>query len=402
MATTMAPAQGPSGWSLIWSDEFNQADGTLPDPTKWNYDVGGWGWGNNEIQYYTERPQNARVLSGMLLIEARRETFGGRNHTSARLLTKGKHQWTYGRFEARIKVPRGAGLWPAFWMLGSEIDQVGWPNCGEIDIMEHVGRLPDEVFGTVHGPGYSAGNSVGRYYTLDAPVADEFHTYAVEWEPGEIRWFIDDTHYFTVNPSSLNGNAWVFDRPHFLLLNLAIDGNFAGPLDPSVEFPQQLWIDYVRVYQRDAGDADSLLNGGFELGNTNHWNGYAAGGANNAGIYVESTSSTYYNGGSPGGDPVQTRSGNFVGKIYGDFIGSENYNGCYQDITAIPNSEWQADGWAMSHPQDLMSGQNQAWIEVTFRDDEDRVLSLYRSEVMTAQELLPGQWQKLSVNTQID
>ena len=155
-----ASAQAIPGRTLIWSDEFTQADGTKPDSAKWGNDIGGSGWGNNELQYYTNRTENARIENGHLVIEARAENFGGRNYTSARLLTKDKVSWTYGRIEARIKIPKGQGIWPAFWMLGANIGSAGWPLCGEIDIMENIGSLPSTLYGTIHGPGYSGGNGI--------------------------------------------------------------------------------------------------------------------------------------------------------------------------------------------------------------------------------------------------
>jgi len=394
-------SQAVPGWDLVWSDEFSQADGTVPDPSKWGYDIGGGGWGNQEIQYYTNRPENARIVGGELLIEAREESFGGRNHTSARLLTKGKWDWTYGRFEARVKVPSGSGLWPACWMLGANIDAVSWPNCGEIDIMEQVGRLPKEVFGTIHGPGYSGGNAVGGTYTFVPDVADDYHVFVVEWEEDVIRWYVDGIHYFTATPTSLGGDAWVFDHDFFLILNLAIDGNFAGPLDPAVTFPQQLWVDYVRVYARlQSPDTNLLANAGFESGVLAPWTGYAPGGANDAGGYVESTSATYYNGGNSGGDNVLTRSGQQVAKVFGDFTGGENFNGFYQEVPATPDSTWIAEGWALTHSQDLMVGLNTTWIKVTFRDGADAVLAEFRSPVLGSATVTPETWMNLQVTEQ--
>ena len=195
-------------------------------------------------------PENARIESGALVVEARAENFGGRNYTSARLLTKDKHSWTYGRIEARIKVPRGQGIWPAFWMLGSNISSAGWPQCGEIDIMENIGREPSIVHGTVHGPGYSGEFGISGSYTLaGAALADDFHIFAIEWEENRIRWFIDGQLYFTLTPASLpNGSAWVFNQPQFLILNVAVGGNWPGNPNGSTTFPQRMTVDYVRVY----------------------------------------------------------------------------------------------------------------------------------------------------------
>jgi len=251
-----AGAQELPGWTLVWADEFNQANGTAPDATKWRYDTGGGGWGNNELQTYTSRTNNCRIENGCLVIEARKETFTGsdgitRNYTSARLKTQGRAAWTYGRIEARIQVPRGQGIWPAFWMLGEDISTVGWPACGEIDIMENIGRETNIVHGTVHGPGYSGGNGIGGAYTLPGggAVADDFHVFAIEWRTNLIRWLVDGVGYFSVTPAALPaGTRWVFDHPHFLLLNVAVGGNWPGNPDASTVFPQRMLVDYVRVY----------------------------------------------------------------------------------------------------------------------------------------------------------
>lgn len=243
---TPAPAGMRSGWDLIWQDEF--AGGAI-DPANWAFDIGGGGWGNNEWEYYTERPGNARVEGGMLILEARAEKYLHRNYTSARLTTKNLHAFAYGRIEARMQLPYGKGIWPAFWMLGADIDQAGWPGCGEIDIMEHIGREPNRVYGTVHGPGYSGGAGVGQSTTVaDDALSDSFHVFAVEWEPDEIRWYVDDGQYFRVGPADLPGE-WVYDFPFFIILNLAVGGNWPGYPDETTSFPQFLRVDYVRVYQ---------------------------------------------------------------------------------------------------------------------------------------------------------
>ncbi len=270
--TLAAAAQNLPGWTFLWADEFTQADGTKPDSAKWGYAIGGSGWGNNELQYYTDRTENARIEGGALVIEARAENFGGRSYTSARLLTKEKQSWTYGRIEARIKIPRGQGIWPAFWMLGSNIGSVGWPQCGEIDIMETIGREPAIVHGTVHGPGYSGELAISGSYTLaGATLADDFHIYAIEWEENRIRWFIDGQVYFTLTPSSLpNGSAWVFNQPQFILLNLAVGGNWPGNPDNSTIFPQRMTVDYVRVYQANSVAVNTVVT----VDPTETWLGY--------------------------------------------------------------------------------------------------------------------------------
>lgn len=235
------------GWTLVWHDEF---EGESLDLANWTYDLGGGGWGNNELEYYTNRPENARLENGFLVIEARAERYLHRNYTSARLKTQGLHAWMYGRFEARMQLPYGQGVWPAFWLLGEDINRSGWPACGEIDIMEFIGRQPDRVYGTVHGPGYSGGAGVGSSFIFPAGMpSDGFHVYAIEWEPQEIRWYVDDTQYFAVTPEDLPGK-WVYDHPFFIILNLAIGGNWPGAPDETTVFPQFLRVDYVRVYQR--------------------------------------------------------------------------------------------------------------------------------------------------------
>jgi len=245
-------------WRLVWSDEFTGTNGPAVDTTKWGFDIGGKGWGNNELQTYTDRTTNAFVRNGLLNIKVLREKFTGpdnisREYTSARLLTENKFTQRYGRFEARIKVPYGQGIWPAFWMLGDNIRTAGWPQCGEIDIMEYIGREPFKVFGTLHGPGYSGANglSTTRTLTNGKKVYDDFHTFAIEWEPNVIRFYIDRMLYKTRTPAELPaGASWVFDRPFFLILNVAVGGNFPGNPDATTVFPQSMQVDYVRVYKR--------------------------------------------------------------------------------------------------------------------------------------------------------
>ena len=250
------------GWTLVWQDEF---DGETLDLANWTFDIGGHGWGNNELQAYTDRPENVRVEDGLLLIEARAEEFVRRDYTSGRIKTEGLHAWLYGRFEARMQLPTGNGIWPAFWMLGDNFATVSWPACGEIDIMEHIGRERDRIHGTVHGPGYSGSGGIGHFTTVPT-LASEFHVYAVEWEPEEIRWYVDDVEYFKLTPQSVRGD-WVFDQPFFMLLNLAVGGSWPGPPDASTVFPQFLKVDYVRVYQRpDMIEATATERGVMHLG----------------------------------------------------------------------------------------------------------------------------------------
>lgn len=258
-----APDPGPAGWVLAWADEFNDPAGTQPDPNKWGYDLGGGGWGNNELEYYTNNAENAATDgSGNLAIVARKIDdpagsglvchYGPCEYTSARLLTKGRFDWAYGRAEARLKIPYGQGLWPAFWMLGANFDQAGWPGSGEIDIMENVGYEPDIVHATVHGPGYSGGNGLGGAYQLPGGEAfkDNFHTFAVEWEPNVLRWYVDNNLYLTLTPANVPaGSQWVFDHPFFLIMNVAVGGYWPGYPDATTVFPQTMLVDYVRVYQ---------------------------------------------------------------------------------------------------------------------------------------------------------
>jgi beta-glucanase (GH16 family) len=235
------------GWNLIWQDEF---DGQKINTANWTYDIGGWGWGNGEGQYYTERAENARLENGMLVIEARAEKYESSYYTSARLKTEGLQNFQFGRIEARLKVPSGKGLWPAFWMLGSDFNGSNWPDCGEIDIMEYIGKEPDLIFGTLHGPGYSGALGFTKWNRQTYNIADDFHIYAIEWEPDEIRWFYDGSHYHTVNGTDIGDRKWVFDHPFFIILNLAVGGQLPGPVGLDTEFPAQYLVDYVRVYQK--------------------------------------------------------------------------------------------------------------------------------------------------------
>ena len=247
------PIEEIEGWELVWHDEF---DGEAIDPTNWTYDIGGWGWGNGEAQYYTSRPTNARVDNGLLVIEAHQEKYENSYYTSARMLTKGLREFKYGRFEARLKVPAGAGLWPAFWMLGAHFDrhsedqQNHWPHVGEIDIMEYIGREPDLVFGTIHGPGYAGATGFTRWNRQDYPIADDYHTYAIEWDYDGITWFYDGEEYYTLTRDVTAHRPWVFDHEFFMILNLAVGGQFPGPIALDLEFPVALYVDHVRVYQQ--------------------------------------------------------------------------------------------------------------------------------------------------------
>ena len=258
LLTGDALAQKPN-WQLVWADEFN---GPTISRTNWVYDVGGNGWGNNERQFYTDRPTNSFIATepgsgkSCLVLQALDEKYQNRHYTSARMKTQGLHAWTYGRIEASMKVPNGQGIWPAFWMLGADFPKVTWPACGEIDIMEHVLPIgPNTVRGSAHAPKYSGNNSMHCDAT-PKDLSGQFHLFAIEWTPTELRYYVDDTKYLTVTPkgSSCDGSQkplpgpWVFDRPFFVIFNLAIGGNWPGPPDLKTAFPAQLWVDYVRVY----------------------------------------------------------------------------------------------------------------------------------------------------------
>jgi beta-glucanase (GH16 family) len=252
--------------SPIWSDEFDGPAGRAPDPAFWTPEIGDGtangipGWGNAERQSYTGDPENvATDGEGNLVITAREAAesgldcyYGPCEYTSARLITAGKVEVAYGRVEARLRLPAGQGLWPAFWMLGNDIDTVGWPLSGEIDIVENIGREPNLVHGTLHGPGYSGAEGIGAPFALadGERFADDFHLFAIEWEPEEVRWYVDGQHYHTLTPADLPpGATWVYDHPFFLLLNVAVGGSWPGYPNDTTSFPQSMTIDYVRVYQ---------------------------------------------------------------------------------------------------------------------------------------------------------
>ena len=245
-------------WTLVWSDEFNGPDGSAPDPTKWKFDLGGKGWGNNELESYTNRSVNIQQKGGNLVITALKENYTGpdgiaRDYTSARIKTEGLFDHGYGRIEARIKIPYGQGLWPAFWMLGNDIATTNWPTSGEIDIMENIGKEPSTVHGTIHGPGYSGDKGISSPYSLPdgKKFADDFHLYAVEWELNQIRFYVDDHLYATRAPADLPaGTKWVYEHPFFIILNVAVGGGWPGNPDSTTVFPQVMLVDYVRVYEK--------------------------------------------------------------------------------------------------------------------------------------------------------
>ncbi|GAA3443122.1 glycoside hydrolase family 16 protein [Planomonospora venezuelensis] len=260
---------GPAGreaaaarWKLSWHDEFDGRKGARPSGSRWVHDLGGEPrWGNQEWQYYTDRAKNASLDGrGRLAVTARRERlpgmagclYGTCDITSARITTRGRFSQAYGRFEARIKVPAGQGVWPAFWMMGDDADRVGWPHNGEIDVMEVIGRHPGTVFGGMHGPGFPFSGVGGRAVLPGgARFADDFHVFAVEWSPGKVTWLLDGRPYFTARRSGLQaGSRWVFDHPFHLLLNVAVGGTWPGPPGARTRFPATMLVDYVRVYTR--------------------------------------------------------------------------------------------------------------------------------------------------------
>lgn len=254
--TLFSEADGRASDTLTWSDDFNQPVGSAPDPTRWVYDLGAGGWGNNELQTYTASRENSSIVADpaaldgrALAIRAIRSANGA--YTSARLKTEGKFATAFGRIEARLRLTRGRGVWPAFWMLGESKAKLGWPACGEIDIMEQLGHEPGRLHATLHGPGYSGAKGISGAIALPAGAAlsDAYHIYAVDWSPKKITWSLDGRVYFVLTPSQLpTGTSWVFDAPMFLLLNLAVGGNWPGSPDATTSFPQTLLVDYVRVY----------------------------------------------------------------------------------------------------------------------------------------------------------
>jgi hypothetical protein len=242
------PAGSPPGFSrLIWSDEFN---GTTISSANWGFDLGGGGWGNNELQNYTNRPENARVANGLLTIEARRENFGGNAYTSARMKTQGKQSFGINTWvEARINAPEGQGIWPAFWMLGNSISTVGWPSCGEIDIMEIQGQNPARNFGTIHWADANGQHaSFGGIFNSSSSLTAGFHTFAVSRTSTTIRWYVDRVQYAEANISGGINSTSEFQAPFFIILDVAVGGNFVGNPDGSTIFPQQMQVDWVRVW----------------------------------------------------------------------------------------------------------------------------------------------------------
>jgi beta-glucanase (GH16 family) len=240
-------SDSPSGpWNLTWSDDFN---GTSVDTTKWSFDLGN-AFGTGQQDFDTARPDNVTLADGSLVITARSESYQGSAYTSGRIESSASFSHTYGRFEARMKLPQGQGMWPAFWLLGANYTDVGWPDCGEIDIMEMRGADPTSIAGSLHGPG-NANYTQGFRLPDGASFSDDFHVFAAEWEPGTVRWYVDGALYETRSSDTLpRSQPWVFDHPFFVILDLAVGGQYGGPTDATTTFPQELRVDYVRVYTR--------------------------------------------------------------------------------------------------------------------------------------------------------
>ncbi|RZJ68698.1 MAG: glycoside hydrolase family 16 protein [Flavobacterium sp.] len=238
---------GSRNWQLVWSDEFDGAQGSMPDAAKWGYDLGNnGGWGNQELENYTNNPENVSLDgNGNLVITAIKN---GNSITSARIKTQDKFSQTYGRFEARLKTPYGPGIWPAFWMLGAT-NGAPWPQCGEIDIMEMRGQQPNTIHGTIHGPGYSAGNAITSTYSMQNSRFDlDYHIFAVEWSENKIDFYCDDFLYKRISKKDVPGE-WVYDHDFYMILNVAVGGTFAGFPTAQTPFPQKMIVDYVKVYQ---------------------------------------------------------------------------------------------------------------------------------------------------------
>ncbi|MCC7525939.1 MAG: glycoside hydrolase family 16 protein, partial [Chitinophagaceae bacterium] len=240
---------GIKKWEMVWSDEFDYSG--LPDVSKWGYEVGGHGWGNHELEYYTEnRLENARVENGMLTIEARKEDYEGMKYTSVRLVTKGKGDWQYGKIEVKAKLPKGRGTWPAIWMLASK-SPLNWPDDGEIDIMEHVGYDQGVIHGTIHCKKYNHILGTQKAATITVPdCSDNFHIYTMEWNKDSLKIGMDGNYYFTFTNDHSDYDAWPFDNKMYLLLNIAVGGDWGGQkgVDETI-WPQRMEVDYVRVYQ---------------------------------------------------------------------------------------------------------------------------------------------------------
>ena len=247
--TGYTSAESYAGMELVWEEQF---EGDALNQADWNFEIGTGsnGWGNNELQYY--RAENTILHQGHLVIEGREESFNGSSYTSSRLTTAGKREFKYGRIDMRAALPEGQGIWPALWMLGADFEQVSWPSCGEIDIMEMVGNLPNRVYGTAHyGVSGAFNSSKGSSTTLSGGVkfSEEFHVFSIDWQEDQITWLMDDEPFFTLTPADIDGNIWRYNKEFFFIANLAIGGNWPGSPDDSTVFPQRLIVDYIRVFQ---------------------------------------------------------------------------------------------------------------------------------------------------------
>ncbi len=238
------------GYKLVWSDEFN---GKTLNQKDWNYETGGNGWGNQELEYYTSRLQNVFLSSGNLVIEARKENYNGNHFTSARITTQNKEQFTYGRVDIRAKLPVAHGMWPALWMLGNNISTVGWPECGETDIMEVIGKNPSQVVGSLHWK--KSDGSVGTFSNVHNLTSEDFsqhfHVFSLEWSQDSLKILVDNIPYTKASRQDLSNGIYPFDRPFFFIFNVAVGGNWPGPPDSTTKFPQRMFVDYVRVFQKN-------------------------------------------------------------------------------------------------------------------------------------------------------
>jgi len=241
-----APTSYP-GYSLVWSDEFN---GISLDQAVWSFETGNNGWGNSELENYTDRANNLTLQDGKLVIHALKENYGGSAYTSARIKTQGKKEFTFGRIDIRAILPRGQGIWPALWMLGSNINSAGWPGCGETDVMELLGQDPSRVYGTLHFGTSSSPGQKGNSYTLaSGNFSDQFHVFSLEWKQDQLKLYVDNNLYLTVNSTDITGYNYPFNAPFFFIFNVAVGGNWPGSPDATTYFPQWMIVDYVRVYQ---------------------------------------------------------------------------------------------------------------------------------------------------------
>lgn len=383
------------GWELLWRDEFSNDS---IDLSKWQFEINGQGGGNAELQYYTDRTDNAWVESGSLIIQANAETYTGpdgtRNYTSARLRTKYQGDWQYGRFEARIKLPEGQGIWPAFWMLPTDFAYGTWPASGEIDIMEMVGHAPNVVHGTLHYGGiYPEHVYTGESHTNPQSFSESYHTFAVEWEAGVVRWYIDgnltqtQTNWYTTAADF----PAPFDQRFHLLLNVAVGGNWPGAPDSTTSFPQQMAIDYVRVYQRPGSEEPdppestlSLENSGFESVSNNGMFDIPSGWLvypNYVTNYLsELSGSPIYNSGESFTAHVGSRSL----KMFGQFTGSENRTAVYQEFSALPGENHQLTVQAYSHSDDAIAGNNKAVVSIKYFDSFYNLLAEFDSAALSA------------------